>query len=246
MKENVVAIVQARMGSTRLPGKILKEVLGKSLFEHQIDRLKQSVLLDSIVIATTQNKNDDVIIEKAWHLNLPTSRGSEEDVLDRYYQAANDYKADHIVRITADCPLIDPEIIDNTISYYIDNLDKYDYVSNSLERTFPRGMDVEVFSASVLSEVHTLAKNENEREHVTLFIYNNPEQYRLGNLRNKEGDFSDLRLTVDTQEDFDLIKKIIEEMYSKNPRYRLNDIITLLKQHPEWLSINKHIKQKNI
>ncbi|RYD06306.1 hypothetical protein N752_05280 [Desulforamulus aquiferis] len=176
-----VIIVQARMTSTRLPGKVLKTVLGKALLEYQIERLKMVQLAEQIIIATTINSTDQPIIDLCQRLSVPYYRGSEDDVLARYYEAATLYGADAIVRVTSDCPLIDPTVIDEVIDYYISN--ECDYVSNTMDRTYPRGMDTEVFSYKVLKEAFKNAVELPEREHVTPFIYHRPEKYSLESVK---------------------------------------------------------------
>lgn len=242
MKNNkVVIIVQARMTSTRLPGKILKKVLGKSLLEYQIERLRRVKSADEIVIATTTNDTDIPIIDLCNILSVPYYRGPEEDVLARYYGAAQKYKASVVVRVTSDCPLIDPKVIDEVINFYLNN--GYDYVSNTIKRTYPRGMDTEVFSSRVLEEAFLEATAVPDREHVTPFIYRNPYRYRLGNVEYSE-DQSVHRWTVDTPEDFELVRNIITSLYPVNPVFSLEDCITLLKENPEWQKINGHVEQK--
>lgn len=239
----VVIIVQARMTSTRLPGKVLKEVLGKSLLEYQIERLKRVESAENIIIATTVNETDQPIIELCKRLSIDYFRGSETDVLSRYYQAALAYRADVAVRVTSDCPLIDPWVINQVIQYYLDNQFEYDYVSNSLERTYPRGMDTEVFSFKALKEAFQEATAQPDREHVTPFIHRQPERYHLGHVKYSE-DYSHYRWTVDTLEDFELVQKIIEALYPSNPEFTLEDCLRLLKRYPSWSKINSHIEQK--
>lgn len=238
-----VIIVQARMTSTRLPGKVMKQVLGKSLLQYQLERLQRVKLADEIVIATTTNQTDESIVELCNRLAVPCFRGSEEDVLGRYYQAARVYKADTVVRVTSDCPLIDPQVIDEVIDCYLKNKSNYDYVSNSLERTYPRGMDTEVFSFSALQQACWEATAQSDREHVTPFIHRQPARYRLGHVIYSE-DCSHHRWTVDTPEDFELIQKIIEAIYPRKPNFTLEDCLSLLKKHPEWYIINSHVSQK--
>lgn len=240
-----VIIVQARMTSTRLPGKILREVLGKPLLEYQIERLRQVRLADELVIATTANDTDQPIMDLCERLGVAYYRGSQEDVLSRYYEAATQFDADVVVRVTSDCPLIDPGVIDELIGLYIDNRDKYDYVSNTLERTYPRGLDTEVFSMVALEKAHKEAREQPEREHVTLYIYRCPEQFRLGNFGNAI-DYSHHRWTVDTPEDFRFIKLIIQELYPINNRFTWLDVLNILNEHPEWLEINAAVKQKKV
>ncbi|MEH2349514.1 MAG: glycosyltransferase family protein [Nostoc sp.] len=236
-----VIIVQARMTSTRLPGKVLKKVLDKPLLEYQIERLKRVNLADEIVIATTINDTDKPIIELCDRLSVPYFPGSEEDVLARYYGAAKEHQADIIVRVTSDCPLIDPQVIDKAIQFFIDY--KYDYVSNSLERTYPRGMDTEVFSFIALYEAFAEARVQPEREHITPFIYMHPERYQLAQVVYSENQSSH-RWTVDTADDFELIKRIIEALYPQIPKFTLEDCLDLLREYPDWSLINAHVEQK--
>lgn len=243
---SIVLIVQARMGSTRLPGKVLKEVLGKSLLEFQIERLLRVRFADNIVIATTTERADQPVVELCSMLAVPVYRGEQENVLRRYQEAAHFAAAEVIVRLSADCPLIDPAVIDQAIRFYLDHYPKYDYVSNTQIRTFPRGMDVEVFSRKALEEAALHAQKPFEKEHVTPYIYQHPDRFTLGNFVGPK-DFSSLRLTVDTQEDFTLIKKILEELYPVHPKFTLEDILELMIQkHPEWQMINQQIKQKEL
>lgn len=239
-----VIIVQARMTSTRLPGKVLKKVLGKPLLEYQIERLKRVNLADEIVIATTINSTDLPIVELCNRLSIPYFRGSEDDVLARYYGAAKEHHADVVVRITSDCPLIDPQVIDKVIQFYLEHRYEYDYVSNCLERTYPRGMDTEIFSFIALHQAFVEATAQPEREHVTPFIYMHPERYRLTQVIYSENQSSH-RWTVDTPEDFELIKRIIEVLYPQTTKFTLEDCLYLLNLYPDWSLINAYVEQKN-
>lgn len=239
----VALIVQARMGASRLPGKPLLQVLDKPLLAYLIERLKRVKRASKLVIATTENENDLPIVTCGKNLSVDVFRGSENDVLSRYLAAAREMKADIIVRITADCPLIDPVIIDDAIHGFLQG--SCDYFSNVLKRTFPRGMDVEVFSRKALEEANLKAKLPSEREHVTLYIYRHPEHFQIKNFE-REKDDSHLRLTVDTQEDFILIEKMIHALYRNNPHFGLVDMLDLLKKHPDWILINQHIAQKEV
>ncbi|TCS83310.1 cytidylyltransferase domain-containing protein [Tepidibacillus fermentans] len=241
----IVAIIQARMTSTRLPGKVLKKVLDKPLLEYQIERIQRSKHLHEIVIATTTNETDNPIVELANKLGINVYRGSEEDVLSRYHEAAIQYGADIIVRLTSDCPVIDPKVVDNVIQYYLENQSRYDYVSNTLTRSYPRGMDTEVFTFQALKESYNEAEEKHEREHVTPFIYLRPNRYSLGSVQYIT-DKSTYRWTVDTPEDFELIRRIIENLYPSNPHFTLEDTITLLETNPDWLEINRMIEQKEL
>lgn len=240
-----VIIVQARMTSTRLPGKVLKQVLGKPLLEYQLERLKRVKNASEIVIATTTNETDQPIVEWCQHLGVAFFRGSEPDVLARYHDAAEAHKAEVIVRITSDCPLIDPEIVDRAIAHYLSHIDTLDYVSNGLELTYPRGMDVEVFSRRALDEANAEAMTQEEHEHVTPFIYHRPERYRLANIALPERQ-DHHRWTVDTVEDLELVSRIIRALYPTTPAFSLKDILSLLQQHPDWANLNVHIRQKTL
>lgn len=241
----VAIIVQARMGASRLPGKPLKQVLGKSLLSYLIERLKQCKTVDRLCIATTTNPQDDVIARAAEKAGVDMVRGSEEDVLARYVQAAQVLKCDLIVRITADCPLMDPALIDQLVTAFKTHSSKVDYLSNTLKRTYPRGMDVEVFSHQALKKAAQEALLPEEREHVTLYMYRHPELFYLENFSYPQ-DHSNYRWTVDTPEDFVLIKHIIEALYPINPHFNLADILQLMQQHRDWALINQHIPQKLI
>jgi len=239
----IVIISQARMTSTRLPGKVLKEVLGKPLLEYHIERLQRVRLADELVIATTVNDTDQPIVDLCERLGVKFFRGSEEDVLSRYYYTAIEHKADAVVRVTSDCPLIDPKEIDKVIKAYKDNHPRFDYVANTLTRTYPRGMDTEVFSMKALKEAFEKATEVPQREHVTPFIHRQPDRYKLLNVEYKD-DFSFHRWTVDTIEDFALIKILIEELYPKKSHFSLEDCLEFLERNPEWIKLNAHIEQK--
>ncbi len=239
----IVIIVQARMTSVRLPGKVLKEVLNKPLLEYQIERLKRVAYKDEIIVATTLNNTDQPIVELCNKLLISFYRGPEDDVLSRYYNAALYTNADVIIRVTSDCPIIDPNVIDKTIRFYLDNNSKFDYVSNCLKRTYPRGMDTEVFPFRVLKEAYNEATKKMEREHVTSFIHKQPDRYRLGNFFYYQ-DKSNHRWTVDMPEDFELIKKIIENLYMKNQEFTLEDVLKMFEEDPNLFLINAHIEQK--
>jgi spore coat polysaccharide biosynthesis protein SpsF len=237
-----VIIVQARMTSTRLPGKVLKQVLEKPLLEYQIERLLRVKLANEVVIATTTNTTDEPIVELCDRLSISYFRGSEFDVLARYHGTAKTYQADVVVRVTSDCPLIDPLVIDQTLEFYHGHQSEYDYVSNCLRRTYPRGMDTEVFPFAVLSQVFQEATASSDREHVTSFIYRHPNRFRLGQLTALQ-DYSQHRWTVDTVEDFELIRHMLSELYPKLPTFTFKDCLKLIERHPDWMAINAHIEQ---
>ena len=237
-------IVQARMTSTRLPGKVLLPVMEKPLLEYQIERLRRVRKADEIIIATTTNETDQPIVDLCKRLEVKTFRGSEEDVLSRYFGAAHENKIDVVVRVTSDCPLIDPTVVDEVIQKYQGHSAVCDYVSNTLERTFPRGMDTEVFSFELLREVNLEARKHHEREHVTPYIYQNPQRFKLVNVAYTLKT-SRHRWTVDTQEDFELIKRILEAIYPMNRVFRLEDVLALMDAHPKWFELNASIEQKS-
>jgi spore coat polysaccharide biosynthesis protein SpsF len=237
----VVCIIQARTKSTRLPKKILKKVLCKEVLLLMIERVKRSKKIDQIVIATSDTKEDDVV-EKLITKNCPEAsvfRGPENDVLDRYYHAAKKYKADIVVRLTGDCPLIDWNIIDLVISEF--EKGDYDYISNVLTRTFPIGFDVEVFSFNLLEKIWKESKDTFDREHVTSFIRKNPELFKTKNMVYAK-DKSRIRLTLDEKEDLDLIKKIFEELYPNKENFILEEILDFLKKNPNLLKINERVR----
>ena len=242
---NVVCIVQARVGSTRLPEKVLKKICGKTVLEHDIDRLQQIKNLNKIVIATTTLDEDNKIEELVTELGINCFRGSSEDVLSRYYFAAKEYKADVIVRVTSDCPLIDSDISDKIIKYYLDNLDKYDYVSNTIERTYPRGLDTEVFSFEALEKSYNEAQKQYEREHVTPYIYQNTDKFRIAQYKN-EDDYSNYRWTLDTEEDYKLISIIYNHLYNEDKLFSFNDVLKFINENHHLIKINEHVQQKKL
>jgi spore coat polysaccharide biosynthesis protein SpsF len=240
-----IIIVQARMGSKRLPGKILKKVMGRSLLEYQIERLKKVKNANDVVIATTINENDLLIVDLCKELGFNFIRGPEDDVLSRYMEAAIEFDAKFIVRINADCPLIDPNVVEKVIDYYHSNILRYDYVSNILKPSYPIGLHTEMFSLNTLKQAHKNAVEPVEREHVTPYIYRNPEMFKIGSLELNK-DLSHHRWTVDYSEDFDLVKKIIEGIYPLKADFDMFDILDFLRSHPELNNINSGITKEQI
>lgn len=235
-----IAILQARMTSSRLPGKILMPVLGKPLLAYEIERLQRCNNVDDLVVATTTNTQDDTVAEWCNQQDVPCFRGSEPDVLERFHGAAQQAQADVVIRVTGDCPLIDPLVVDAVIAAYESNT--VDYASNTLDRTFPRGLDVEVFSATVLTTCHQEAFDPVDREHVTPYIYRHPERFTITQYR-QPSNHSHLRWTVDTPEDLELIRRVIEALYPDKPDFSQADILALLDKNPDWSQINAHIEQ---
>ena len=239
----IVAIVQARMGSTRLPKKVMKDLLGEPVLVRDVNRLRRSKLLDEIVIATTTLPADDQIVSLCKDRGWAYFRGDENDVLDRYYRAAQACNADVIVRITSDCPMIDPEIVDRVIRTFLD-IPGIDYASNTLPpRTFPRGLDTEVMTFEALERAWTEDEDPKLREHVTPYIYRNPEKFQIHGVVN-ENDFSSHRWTLDTPEDFVFIRTVYEHF--GNDDFTWMDVLEYLDGHPEVVNINSDIHQKAI
>lgn len=231
----IIAIVQARMGSTRLPGKILADIHGEPLLGRLLDRLYEAKLLNNVVVATTINKEDNPLVEWLLSNNVNFFRGSEEDVLDRYYQCALQFNADIIVRITADDPLKDPSIIEQAIMLCLSDVE-IDYVSNTLHPSYPEGLDVEVFRMRALTHAHINAELLSEREHVTPYIWSHSEKFVLRHF-GMTPNLSHWRWTVDKKADLEFIRCIFGHFIDK-PKVGFREIITYIKQNPELLKIN--------
>lgn len=238
-----VVIMQARVNSSRLKAKVLKEIKGKTILEHDIERIKQAKKVDEIIIATTKNRVDDAIVDVAKKCGVRYFRGSEDDVLERYYQAAKEFDVQHIIRITSDCPLIDPFIIDEVIQKYEEmNPDIITNVPNEWEKmTYPRGLDLEIFSFDWLEKAYLEATSKYDREHVSPYIYDNAKE-RYYHRYSK--DYSKYRWTLDTPEDWQVIEKIYEHFYKGEHNFYFLDIIEFIEQHPEITMINEKIEQK--
>lgn len=242
-KKKIVATIEARMTSTRLPGKVLMPLAGKPALERLIERLKRSKFVDEIVVATTINKSDDLIVKLAGRLGVKYFRGSELDVLRRVLMAAQSVKGDIIVEITGDCPLVDWRLVDRGIEEFFRK--KADYASNLLKPSYPIGFDVQVFPVDVLAEVDKLTNDPVDRVHVSYYIYNHPEKYKLHSWEaDKKAYWPNLRLTLDEKEDFELLNIIFKELLPEKEDFTVYDVVNLLKNKPELLKINKHVKQK--
>jgi spore coat polysaccharide biosynthesis protein SpsF len=240
----VVAIVQARMGSTRLPGKVLEDLAGEPVLVRCINRVRRSQKLDEVVVATTAQNEDEIIVQLCAEHGWPYFRGSEQDVLDRYYQAALSYQAQVVVRITSDCPLIEPEVVDRVVKEFLDHQPNLDYAANTLPpRTFPQGLDTEVIGFDALERAWREDRNPAWREHVTPYIYRNPDRFILYALTSDE-DYSSLRWTVDTPEDLAFVRCIYDNF--DHDRFSWREVLGLLDRHREFLEINRHVKQKVI
>jgi spore coat polysaccharide biosynthesis protein SpsF (cytidylyltransferase family) len=234
-----VVIIQARMGSSRLPGKVLADLAGMPVLWHVIERVRHSVLTDEIIVATTTNSEDDAVAYSCTKWNVKIFRGDPEDVLRRYYDAILDFEKkyvplDYIVRITADCPLIDPDIIDTSIQSAVSG--KFDYVSNINPPTYPDGLDVEVISRTALEDAYHNAVLESEREHVTPYIRNNMK-FKKHNISN-DVDFSNLRWTLDTREDLEFLRTVFGALYHYPDIFGTTEILDYLQIHPDLKKIN--------
>jgi len=236
----IVTVIQARTGSSRLPQKVLMPVCGKPLLLRMIERVNAANLAGQIVVATSTRKEDDVIAKLCKEENINCFRGSLNDLLDRHYKAAKKFKADAVAKIPSDCPLIDPKIIDKVYKHFIDNFDKYDFVSNLHPATYPDGNDVEIMSFKTLESAWSEASRKLEREHTTPFIWENPERFRIGNVEWETGlDYSaDHRWTIDYEEDYIFIRTVYEELFNKNPLFSIYDILNLLKEKSFIYEIN--------
>jgi spore coat polysaccharide biosynthesis protein SpsF (cytidylyltransferase family) len=238
----IVAIIQARIGSTRLPAKVLKDLCGKPVLWHVVSRVKSSTAISDVMVATTVNPIDDAIAQFCQQNGVMCSRGSESDVLDRYFQAARAVRADHIVRITSDCPLIDPRVIDQTIHLHLRT--QADYTSNTMIETYPDGEDVEVFTFASLQKAHTEAALLSEREHVTPYIKNHRTLFKLQDLAHIP-DLSAKRWTLDDPEDYTFVKAVYDALYMNDPMFSMDDVLLYIAHHPEIERLNAHI-QRNL
>jgi len=230
-----VAIIQARMGSKRLPGKVLRPIIGKPMLAHLLDRLSYAKRIDLIVVATSVGRADDPIADLAENLDLTCFRGSEADVMDRVYQAALAYDADPIVRITADCPLLDPTIIDHVINEFFEN--SADLALNSFRETYPDGLDVEVFSLEALARCWQVAPEGPLREHLYSYILKNPNQFEVHHVLHKEN-LKAHCWSVDDEVDFEFVEKVFTELHEDGRVFLMNDVLDLLERRPHLRAIN--------
>jgi spore coat polysaccharide biosynthesis protein SpsF len=240
----IAVIIQARMASTRLPGKVLMDISGKPMLLRVIDRIKHSKLNQKIIIATSIKREDDAIYDLALTQNIDVYRGSQNDVLNRFYEAAKTYKVDLIVRVTADCPLIDPYVMDLVIQAYLDN--NKTIVTNAGidldKRTYPRGLDVEVFSFDSLALANKEADQKHQREHVTPYLY---QDINGVSIVSNNVNLSNHRWTVDTPEDMEFVQKLYTEFENSINMLDYNNVIKYLVKNPDLVRINEHIVQKS-
>jgi len=232
-----LAIIQARCSSSRLPNKVLKSIVGKPMIQLQLERVLRAGSFDGLILATSMAVSDNRLEDLIKELGIKCFRGDLNDVLDRFYRAAKLHAPEYVVRLTGDCPLADPKLIDDVVAYCRDG--GYDYASNALEPTFPDGHDVEVIKMSALSKAWSDADLLSEREHVTPFIYNRPHLFKIGSYKGKK-DLSELRWTVDNPDDFEFVKKVYEGLYRDNPKFDTDDILAYLDDNPSLKTINSH------
>lgn len=235
----VAAIIQARMSSTRLPGKVLMDINGKPMLMYMVERVSAAALIDKVIVITSIDSSDDPIDQFCERNKILLYRGSLEDVLDRYYKAAAHYQVDTVVRLTADCPLIDPDMIDKVVTMYKEC--KYDYVGNTIppKWSVPVGMDVEVFSFEKLAQLSREVNNGTDREHVTFYFWKHPDIFKIHRYESEEA-LSHFRLTVDYEEDFRLVKAVFDNLYCKNPFFSLTEIVGFLNENPDVFGINNN------
>ncbi len=238
----VVAIIQARMGSTRLPGKVLEDLAGQSMLARVVGRARRARTLDKVLVATTNKSDDGAIVSECGRLGVPVFRGSEDDVLDRYHGAAISANAGIIVRITSDCPLIDPEVVDRAVREHL--VEGPDYTSNTLDRSYPRGLDLEVMDVGVLERAWREASEDYQRTHVTPYIYQHPEIFRLQSLTH-EVDESHHRWTVDTSEDLELVRVLYRRL-GDHETFTWRELLDLFREDPGLLEINRGVLQKEL
>ena len=236
----ILAVLQARASSRRLPNKVLMPILGAPMLARQIERVKRARRIDRIVLATSVEPEDQAVADIAGMTGVSAYRGSLDDVLDRYYQAAAQQKPDWVVRLTGDCPLADPAVIDAVISATIEG--DFDYGTNAIQPTWPDGLDCEVMRFTALERNWREASSTVEREHVTPYIYNHPEVFRIHHVKGSE-DLSGLRWTVDEPRDFAFVSAIYEALYPGNAAFTSEDVLTFLADHPEILALNADIER---
>ncbi len=238
----VVAIIQARMGSTRLPGKVLLDLHGRTMLQRVVDRTRAAKLVDEVVVATTPHESDEPIIEECRRLDVPCFLGSEEDVLDRYNRTAEAHAADVVVRITSDCPLIDPSETDRVVRAFLDS--RPDYASNFLRRTYPRGLDSEAMSTATLAHAWLEARRPYERIHVTPYIYGHPETFQLLSVTGR-ADYSNYRWTVDTAEDLEFVRQVYRLLGARETA-GWREVLSLLRANPRLAEINRNVRHKDL
>lgn len=237
----ILAIIQARMGSSRLPGKMMKYIGDKTVIQHCIDQVRGAGKVDQVVVATTTGGEDDALAELVGQSKCDVARGSAEDVLDRFYSVAKERNAATVVRTCGDCPFIDPAVIDETLQFFLDHRDRYDYVSNVHPPSAPDGFDVEVFTFEALERAWRTADRKSQREHVTTAIWEHPESYRVGSFRHQE-DLSHFRIVVDEQEDLEMLREIHAKLDGK--AINLVNVMDVIRKYPGLLDLNSQFERE--
>lgn len=235
-----LAILQARMSSTRLPGKVLLRVCGKPLLAHQIERVRRAKRIDELVVATSTDASDDALQALCKDIRVRCHRGSLDDVLDRFIGAAEGFAPAYVVRLTGDCPLADPQVIDKVIAAAQES--GVDYAANALHPTYPDGIDVECMRYEVLQQAAREARKPSEREHVTPFIHTQPQRFALREVKN-DIDLSHLRWTVDEPADFVFVSQVFEHLYPMKPAFDMNDVLDFERTHPDIARINRALER---
>ncbi len=242
----IIGIIQARLSSTRLPEKVMLELSGKPILWHIYYRLKQCSTLSEVVISTGEHENNKTICDFASTNNIPLFVGSEIDLIDRLYKTALEYDADAIVRITGDCPLVDPKIVDTFVRKFLEKNQQFDIITNLEKRTFPHGLDVEVISTKTLKKLWNEIKEPELREWFPFFIQKNPNMFKILNIKNND-DYSKLRWTLDYLEDYEFLKQIYTNLFHTRQIFHMQDILDLLKKYPKLKEINSnYIDHHNI
>ncbi len=246
-RDQIVIVVQARMSSTRLPGKVLMPVVGKPLLLLMLERVRSAVMADRVVVATTTESEDDAIVGLCLEEEIDCFRGHPTDLLDRHYKAGRYFGADLVVKIPSDCPLIDPDVINRVLCHYVHHRNDYDFVSNLHPATYPDGNDVELMPMSVIERAWREAKQSYEREHTTPYIWDNPQMFRVGNVEWESGMNYSMshRWTIDYPEDYEFIRTVYEHLYPVKPLFGLADILRLLTERPDIAVINRRYAGMN-
>lgn len=243
-KYKVVATIEARMGATRLPGKVMMPIMGRPMLAIMIERVKLATRVDEIVVATTIKSNDNIIARLAKKSGVGWFRGSEDDVLSRVLGAAKKYQADIIVELTGDCPLIDPLQIDEGIDYFLTH--EFDYVANcTSERRVPTGFDIQVFWTKALARSSQQTDDPYDHEHVSLYMWEHPKKFKIGVFGPERKFPPDLRLSVDTDKDLKVVSLIAKGLWRKNPGLSYEDVLDFVSANPQVIEINRMVKQKN-
>ena len=245
MADRIVAVIQARCGSARLPGKVLLPLAGQPVLAHVVRAVRSASLVDDVIVATTVSPVDDDLVELARHLDVRLHRGPEQDVLQRFVDAVTGDSADVVVRHVADAPLVDPAIIDTVIGHYLRG--GCDYAASMLERSWPRGVESEVISRQALEQSAREGARPEDREHVTVFVRSHPERFRLRNVRAlPQETWPELRLTLDTEADYRLLQAVFDELHQPGGVIRIGRVIDWLRERPDLVSLNAHVEQKPV